>query len=74
MKFRNQRDHALAFELDGHRYDVEARASVEIPDRVAYCVALHGLPLAPELPADPVVEPTPEPAPEPVDKPSRKKN
>lgn len=79
MKFRNQRDHALGFELDGHRYDVEALASVEIPDRVAYAVALYGLPLAPEPPVEPVAEPVAEessvaPEAEPTSKPSRKKN
>ena len=79
MRFRNQRDHALAFGLGGNRYDVAASASVEIPDHVAYAVALYGLPLAPEPPVEPVAEPVAEessvaPEAEPTSKPSRKKN
>lgn len=70
MKFRNQRDHALDFELDAKRYIVDAFGTVEIPDRVAYCVALHGLPLSEDV----TVEPMPEPTPESTDKPTRKKN
>lgn len=69
MRFRNLCDHKLNFELDGVRYDVEGRSTVEIPDRVAYCVKLHGLPLAEDLPVE--AEPETEPSQE---KPSRKKN
>lgn len=70
MIFRNQRSHGLNFELDGVRYLVEPSGKVEIPDRVAYCVALYGLPLS-EATAEPAVEPVVEPA---DSKPSRKKN
>jgi hypothetical protein len=42
----------------------------EIPDRFAYAVALHGLPLTSEAPRP--VEPESKPEPEPEAKPKRK--
>lgn len=46
MNFRNQSGVDLDFEIGGVRYGVPVAGTVEIPDRVAYCVKLHGLPLA----------------------------
>lgn len=47
MLFLNATDKTLHFELDGVAYDVPTGATATIPDRIAYCVKLHGLPLTP---------------------------
>jgi hypothetical protein len=48
QRFVNVAGVALDFELGGVRYRVAIGATVEIPERVAYAVGKHGLPLAPE--------------------------
>lgn len=51
MRFRNRTSDPLAFDFDARNaFTVEPGGYVEIPDRLAFCVKLHGLPLdeAPE--------------------------
>lgn len=47
MKFRNKIGKPLSFDLGGKHYDVEAGGECDVPDRIAYAVARHGLPLEP---------------------------
>lgn len=47
MKFVNTKPHDLKFEIDGVVYEVPVGGSCEIPDRIAYVVAAHGLPMKP---------------------------
>lgn len=68
MKFQNVTPHDLNFKINGVTYEVPVGESCEIPDRIAFAVALHGLPLKaiPPKPAPAVVEEA-APEPEPVD-------
>ncbi len=47
MKFRNISGLELDFKIDSARFQVGVGELVDIPDAVAYCVKLHGLPLKP---------------------------
>lgn len=65
MKFANTSGMSLDFELHGKRYKLAPHETVEIPDRVAYAVGRHGLPLveaAPDAPVTASAEPAPSPA------------
>lgn len=53
MKFRNKTETALSFKLANVDYKVGVGEFVVIPDRYAYAVALHGLPLV-EVTEEPV--------------------
>lgn len=48
MRFRNTKEVALDFTLGGDRYQVPVGGTCEIPDRIAYAVVKHGLPLLPD--------------------------
>ena len=54
MKFDNTSGMHLDFELHGKRYKLAPHETVEIPDRVAHAVRLHGLPLVEAAPDAPV--------------------
>ncbi len=45
MMFKNRMQFPLSFDVHDTHYDVEIDGVVEIPDKYAYVVALHGLPL-----------------------------
>lgn len=48
MKFVNTSGVDLDFELAGTRYQVRPHETIDVPDRYAYAVAKHGLPLTPD--------------------------
>jgi hypothetical protein len=66
VKFVNLGDRPLKFDLGGVVYECAVAGSVEIPDRVAFCVALHGIKLTPASEVEPAAKPAPEPEPAPV--------
>jgi len=70
VKFRNKIDKPLSFDLGGKHYDVEVGGECDVPDRIAYAVEKHGLPLEPAknepkavsktIKLEPKAEPEPE--------------
>lgn len=46
MRFHSTIDRTITFDIARQRYTVPPRGQVDIPDRVAYVVEAHGLPLA----------------------------
>lgn len=62
MKFVNRIDKPLSFDLGGDHYEVPVGGHCHVPERYAYAVKLHGLPLDPveEPPAAPT-KPQPQP-------------
>lgn len=66
MKFVNLTQKDLAFEIHGKHYSVPVGGECEVPDRVAYCVKLHGLPLTPAADVEPAPKPVAVPEPEPM--------
>lgn len=77
MKFVNLSEKPLKFDLGSEVYECGVACEVDIPEKVAFCVKLHGIPLTPSSdvePAKPVDAPEPEPVPEPEPiKPAKKK-
>lgn len=67
MKFVNLGEQPLKFEILNVNYECAVAGSVEIPDKVAFCVALHGIKLTPASDVEPAAKPAPvvEPAPSP---------
>ena len=47
MRFQNTAGTALDFQFHGKRVKVPLGGSVEIPDQMAFAIAMMGLPLAP---------------------------
>ena len=70
MKFVNLGEKPLKFDLGGAWYECAVAGEVDIPERVAFCVALHGIPLTPAAEVEPakaapaIVAPGPELAPD----------
>ena len=69
MLFINTTENALRFQIcpGGEIYNVEPIGEVDIPDRYAYAVKLHGLPLEP-VTAKPKEDPKNEAKPAPAKK------
>lgn len=79
MRFVNLSGRPLKFDLAGVVYECADACEVDIPEKVAFCVKLHGIPLTPAadvepVKAAPVAEPAPavEPMVEPEFKPGKK--
>lgn len=54
MKFVNLSDRPLKFDLGGVVYECDVANEVDIPEKVAFCVKLHGIPLTPSSEVEPV--------------------
>lgn len=78
MKFVNLSEKPLKFDLGGAMFECDVAGEVDIPEKVAFCVKLHGIPLTPASEVEPVkvahvvAGPVAEPESEPV-KPAKKK-
>lgn len=66
MKFVNLGEKPLKFDLCGEWFECEVAGAVEIPEKVAFCVKLHGIPLTPASEVEPAPAAAPVAEPEPV--------